>query len=44
MGGSTDDVDEDGNEDSGSYSSSVFGVINAPNELLVAVFVHKSKN
>jgi len=42
--GSTDDVDEDGNEDGGSYSSSVFGVVNAPDELLVAVLVDKSKD
>jgi hypothetical protein len=42
--GSTHDVDEDGNEDGGSYSSSVFGVINAPDELLVAVLVDKTEN
>lgn len=37
-------VDEDGNEDGGSYGSSVFGVINAADELLVAVLVDESKD
>lgn len=41
---STDDVDEDGNEDGGSYGSSVFGVINTPDKLLVAILVDKSQN
>lgn len=41
---STDDVDEDGNEDGGSYSSSVLGVINTPDELLVAILVDESQD
>lgn len=40
--GSTDDVDKDGNKDGGSYSSSVLGVINTPDKLLVAILVDKS--
>lgn len=43
-GGSTDDVDEDGNKDGGSYGSSVFGVINTPDEFLVAILVNKSQD
>lgn len=41
---STDNVDEDCNEDGGSYGSSIFGVISAPDELLVAVFVDESED
>lgn len=41
---STDDVDEDGNEDGGSYGSSVFGVIDTADELLVAILVDKSQD
>lgn len=43
-GDSTDDVDEDGNKDGGSYGSSVFGVINTPDELLVAILVDKPQD
>lgn len=43
-GDSTDDVDEDSNEDGGSYGSSVFGVINTPDELLVAILVDEPQD
>lgn len=38
------DVYEDGNEDGGSYGRSVFRVINAPDEFLVAVLVDKAQD
>lgn len=44
MNDSTDNVYEDGNEDGGSYGRSVFGVINAPDEFLVAVLVDKAQD
>lgn len=41
---STDDVDEDGNEDGGSHGSSVFGVIDTPDKLLVTILIYKSQD